>query len=115
MKIDQDNKLVVITSSAGGIGEKIQDVFSISFALRLGFIGVTCNNVPSDYIKTNFDSGSLNHPDPYKNRAGVSMLNRWGCGAEIAAVFSFLASDNARFISGQDIYIDGGWLTKGFN
>ena len=86
-----------------------------SFALRLGPIGVTCNNVGPGYIETNFNSGSLNNPEAFKERADRSMLNRWGGAGEIAATVGFLASENARFITGQDIYVDGGWLAKGFS
>lgn len=86
-----------------------------SFALRLGPTGVTCNNVGPGYIETDFNSGSLNNPEAFKERADRSMLNRWGSAGEIAAAVGFLASENARFITGQDIYVDGGWLAKGFS
>jgi NAD(P)-dependent dehydrogenase (short-subunit alcohol dehydrogenase family) len=43
------------------------------------------------------------------------MLNRWGQASEVADAVSFLASDKARFITGQDIYVDGGWLAQGLN
>lgn len=86
-----------------------------AFALKLGPIGVTCNNVGPGYIETKFNSGSLSDPEAYLKRSERSMLNRWGQASEVADAVIFLASDKARFISGQDIYVDGGWLAQGLN
>lgn len=86
-----------------------------AFALKLGPIGVTCNNVGPGYIETKFNSGSLSDPEAYLKRSERSMLNRWGQASEVADAVSFLASDKARFITGQDIYVDGGWLAQGLN
>lgn len=86
-----------------------------AFALKLGPIGVTCNNVGPGYIETKFNSGSLSNPEAYLKRSERSMLNRWGQASEVADAVSFLASDKARFITGQDIYVDGGWLAQGLN
>ena len=36
-----------------------------AFALKLGPIGVTCNNVGPGYIETKFNSGSLSNPEAY--------------------------------------------------
>jgi glucose 1-dehydrogenase len=35
-------------------------------------------------------------------------IGRAGRAEEIAAVFAFLASDDAAYITGQTIYVDGG-------
>lgn len=86
-----------------------------AFALKLGPIGVTCNNVGPGYIETKFNSGSLSDPVAYLKRSERSLLNRWGQASEVADAVSFLASDKARFITGQDIYVDGGWLAQGLN
>ena len=37
-------------------------------------------------------------------------LGRAGLPEEQAAVFHFLACDDSRYISGQAIYVDGGWM-----
>ncbi len=41
--------------------------------------------------------------------ARAATLGRLGAPEEIASVVSFLASDDASFISGADIVVDGGW------
>ena len=44
-----------------------------------------------------------------RERGGGAYPNRpRGPGGEIAAVFAFLASDDAAYITGQTIYVDGG-------
>lgn len=39
-------------------------------------------------------------------------LGRLGTGADIAAAVAFLASEDASWITGQTIYVDGGWLVR---
>ena len=52
-------------------------------------------------------------PSRLHNRDTVPM-KRYGTSAEIAATVSFLASDGAGYITGQNILIDGGMLAKTF-
>jgi len=46
-------------------------------------------------------------PATEERRAGVPM-KRYGTSQEVAAVISFLASDGAAYITGQNIKVDGG-------
>ena len=39
-----------------------------------------------------------------------SLMDRMGTGAEIAAAVAFLASDDASFITGQVLVVDGGLM-----
>ena len=41
------------------------------------------------------------------------MLNRWANPSDIADACLFLGSNLASYINGQEIYVDGGWLSKG--
>lgn len=52
--------------------------------------------------------------DAEKNAMFLSKipLNRWGQVEEIGALAAFLCSDNAGFITGTDILIDGGWCAN---
>jgi NAD(P)-dependent dehydrogenase (short-subunit alcohol dehydrogenase family) len=39
-------------------------------------------------------------------------LKRWGTPEEVARVVSFLASDDASYITGQTIVVDGGYALR---
>lgn len=51
-------------------------------------------------------------PDKYQGYVDQYPLGRLGIGADIAAAVAFLASDDASWITGQTIYVDGGWLVR---
>jgi 3-oxoacyl-[acyl-carrier protein] reductase len=40
-------------------------------------------------------------------------MHRFGTGAELAAVAVFLASDDASYVTGSSILVDGGWVAFG--
>jgi len=39
-------------------------------------------------------------------------VNRWGQPAELVGPAVFLASDASNFVSGQVLYVDGGWTAN---
>ncbi len=67
--------------------------------------------------------GCIGTPDVFANTteaeqeryARGSCLQRIGKPEEIAAVVSFLASDDASFLTGQNIVVDGGWSMAHLN
>ncbi len=48
-----------------------------------------------------------------KERSKRIMLGRWGEPADLVGPAVFLASDASRYMTGQDLYIDGGLLANG--
>ncbi|RZD48967.1 MAG: hypothetical protein CXT78_00180 [Thaumarchaeota archaeon] len=42
-----------------------------------------------------------------------TILGRWGEPKDLEGIIIFLSSDASSYITGQDIYIDGGWSVKG--
>jgi len=97
-------------ASKGGLKELAK-----SFALNLGSIGVTCNNVGPDDIQTKFNSGLLSNPKVFLKRPKRSMLNCWRLASKVADAARFLVSVHAMFMTDEDMYVDGGWLAKGIN
>ena len=80
--------------------------FSKSIARELGGKGVTCNVVAPGFIETDMTS-SL--PDQVKDGVLKMMaLRRLGTPDDIAAAVAYVTSDDAGFLTGQVICVDGG-------
>lgn len=69
------------------------------FSDRYGGDNIRMNNVLPGFIDT--------LPQPAERTASVP-LGRMGTAAEVSATISFLASDGAAYITGQNIRVDGG-------
>ncbi|MGY2029048.1 3-oxoacyl-ACP reductase FabG [Nocardia gipuzkoensis] len=84
-----------------------------TLALELGPYGVTVNAVAPGYIATAMTAATanrvgMNAEDHQKVAAERTPLGRVGQPEEVAAVIAFLASDEAGYVSGQTLYVNGG-------
>jgi 3-oxoacyl-[acyl-carrier protein] reductase len=78
-----------------------------TLATELGPQGVTVNCVAPGRIDT--DRLAHLYPDgPTEDQLAEIPLRRWGTPQEFGDVVCFLASDRARYISGQTVVVDGG-------
>ena len=84
-----------------------------TLALELGRKNIRVNNVGPGYIKTKMTKKSWSNDTIHEERKKKTFLNRWGTPTDIAGTVLFLASDASSYITGQDIYVDGGWTAKG--
>ena len=41
------------------------------------------------------------------------MIKRWGNPEDLAGAVIFLASDASTYVTGIDLFVDGGWTSKG--
>lgn len=74
---------------------------------------IRVNNIGPGYMRTDMTKRSYGDPELKKKRDDRIMLDRWGEPEDLAGPAVFLASDASAYITGQDIYVDGGWLAKG--
>jgi 2-keto-3-deoxy-L-fuconate dehydrogenase len=75
--------------------------------------GIRVNCVCPGRVETPFVKARLReYPDPdaaYREMAGTQAIGRMGKPEEIAAAVLYLASDEAAFVTGAPLLIDGGW------
>ena len=80
-----------------------------NYALMLAPRGITVNIVSPGYTKTEAWKGYLKaFPYVDKMPPQATPMGRWGQPEDIAPVVSFLCSEESRFVTGQNIYVDGG-------
>ncbi len=121
---DRPHSRVVVTSSAVAIhGMDVRAAYTAtkaglsglvrSLAIEWGPLGVTVNAVGPGIIRTPLTQAYM---DEFPERATATVentpLRRLGTPEDVADVVAFLASDDARFITGQTLFVDGG-ITAG--
>ncbi|MCG7606693.1 MULTISPECIES: SDR family NAD(P)-dependent oxidoreductase [Mycobacterium] len=81
-----------------------------SLAREYAAHGITVNNIPPSGIETpmQHQSQAAGHLPPNETIAANIPLGRLGTGADIAAAVGFLCSDEAGFITGQTLGVNGG-------
>ncbi len=84
-----------------------------SLALDLGRHGVRANCIAPGYMRTEMTRGSWSDPEREKARADRTEIGRWGQPEDLAGAVIFLASPASAYVTGQDLFVDGGWSIKG--
>ena len=79
-----------------------------SFAAELAPYGIRVNAISPGWIETSPEETAAAQGDSGEWEMPPSLLDRAGTPEEIANTASFLASDEASFITGQTLVVDGG-------
>ena len=109
-------RIINITSTSASTGNKGQanyaaaksgvEAFSRSLAKEVGSRGITVNSVAPGYIETDMTE-QINNKMKEEILKQIP-LSRFGRAEEVAQLIEFLITDEASYITGQTIHINGG-------
>ena len=122
MKLTGGGSIINITSIAAERGGSNNPAYAAAkgglkqmtkaLASDLAPFGIRVNNIGPGYFRTDMTNYSWDDPERRALRTQSTMLGRWGMPADLAGIAVLLASDASSYITGQDFYVDGGWLAK---
>jgi len=93
-------------SKAGLLG------FTRALALELAPEKITVNGISPGPVATEMNAPLIQDPELNQQFISRIPLGRWGKVEEIGQLAVFLCSEDAGFITGTDILIDGGWTAQ---
>jgi 3-oxoacyl-[acyl-carrier protein] reductase len=114
---------IVNLSSVSALGNRGQANYSAAkmgiqgltrtLAIELGPYGVNANAVAPGFIVTDMTDDTARRvgvdPETFREAAAAETpVRRVGQPADVATAITFLASDEASFVTGQTLYVDGG-------
>lgn len=112
--------IINMGSVLSGRGMALRTVYSASkagvanlgaaLAFELGPYGITVNTIGATVIVTDLNRDLIkNQPQLYEKVLSRHAIPRFGDVEDVAGTLVFLASPAARFITGQTIFVDGGY------
>jgi glucose 1-dehydrogenase len=124
MRLNKGGSIINISSVAGKAAlphrvmysavEAAKNMFTQALACEWAADGVRVNciapgTILTPLVKENFAKGLLDG----KRVLERTPMGRFGQSEEVAAAAAFLASKESSYITGQTIYVDGGWTSWG--
>jgi NAD(P)-dependent dehydrogenase (short-subunit alcohol dehydrogenase family) len=117
--LERPGAIVTIASIMGMGAAPLQGVYGMTkaalismtqtFAAELGPAGIRANAIAPGLIETKFASALTDTPAIRKMFEDRTALKRIGQPEEIAGTAAWLASDDASYVTGQTIVVDGGF------
>jgi NAD(P)-dependent dehydrogenase (short-subunit alcohol dehydrogenase family) len=95
--------------SKGGIGQ-----LTHAMALALAPLGIRVNAIGPGSVMTDMLRGVNTDEDARRRLLSRTPLGRFAEPEEVASVAAFLASDDASYITGETIFVDGGRLALNY-
>jgi len=92
-----------------GSSKAALNMLTLSLSNHLGPRGITVNAIAPGAVETDINAGYVAaNPNVYADFAKGLALGRVGQPKDLASIVGFIASDDASWITGQVIYVDGG-------
>jgi NAD(P)-dependent dehydrogenase (short-subunit alcohol dehydrogenase family) len=86
--------------------------FTRALALELAPDGITVNGISPGPFATEMNLPIQNNPEADRYFTSRIPLGRWGRLEEVGHLALYLCSEQAGFVTGTDILIDGGWCAQ---
>jgi len=86
--------------------------FTRALALELATEGVTVVGISPGPFATEMNLALMNNPEANAKFLPNIPVGRWGKVEEIGQLVRYICSEDAGFITGTDILIDGGWCAQ---
>jgi NAD(P)-dependent dehydrogenase (short-subunit alcohol dehydrogenase family) len=112
-------KVINISSIFGAVGMNHQAAYAASkggivqltkvMAIEWAESGIQVNAIGPTYFETPLVAALRNDPERFRFINERTPMGRWGQPEELEGTVVFLASRASDFITGQTIYVDGGW------
>ena len=84
------------------------NVITRSIAVDYGARGVRCNTVSLGLIVSHYMEADAEDPEVLRSFGDHTLVGRGGSPGDVAAAVAFLASDEASYITGALLHVDGG-------
>ena len=101
--VGRPDRVAYCAAKAGVLG------LTRGMAMDLRHSGVTVNAIAPGSIATPLNAGAKD--DKNVDWARETMVGRWGEGRDIARAAVYLASDDASYVNGTTLTVDGGWVS----
>ena len=123
MTINNGGSIINITSLGAELGFPDNPSYQVAkaglkqltkaMARDFGKSGIRVNNVCPGYILTSMTKNSYDNEKLREERSKRMILDRWGNSDDLIGTCIFLASNASSYVTGTDIFVDGGWTAKG--
>jgi NAD(P)-dependent dehydrogenase (short-subunit alcohol dehydrogenase family) len=94
-------------ASKGGVNQLTK-----TSALELAKLGIRVNSIAPGFIKTNMTKGVQEDENMKKIIEGMTPLGYMGEPDDIANAAVYLASEDSKYVTGNILYVDGGWTAQ---
>lgn len=115
--MNEDGRIVFIGSIYGAVGSSMEVPYSAikggissfvnAYAKEVASLGITVNAVAPGAVSTNMNSNF--QPDEIDDINEEIPVGRFGLPNEISFVVQSILNKRASYLTGQTIYVDGGW------